>query len=127
MKLHKLLYYCQAWSVVWSHPIFPEPVEAWINGPVVRDVYDKHKGQYQIETWKFGDADNLNASEKNTVDKILAYYGNRSSQWLSDLTHQESPWKMARGNMPLNVRGSAEISLAEMEEYYSSLPPDAKQ
>lgn len=127
MKLHKLLYYCQAWAVVWDGPIFSEPIEAWINGPVVRDVYDKHKGQYLIESWVHGNPSHLSADEIDTVNKVIEYYGHRDSQWLSDLTHQELPWKKARGNMPLNVRGNEEISLNVMEEFYSSLLPDAKE
>lgn len=40
MKLHKLLYYAQAWSLVWDdEPLFPERIEAWINGPVIPDLF----------------------------------------------------------------------------------------
>ncbi|MCH7691617.1 MAG: DUF4065 domain-containing protein, partial [candidate division Zixibacteria bacterium] len=36
MKLHKLLYYAQAWSLVWDErPLFQERIEAWVSGPVV--------------------------------------------------------------------------------------------
>ena len=36
MKLQKLVYYSQAWSVVWDErPLFHEKIEAWANGPVV--------------------------------------------------------------------------------------------
>jgi len=40
MKLQKLVYYSQAWSLVWDEkPLFDEPVEAWINGPMVPALY----------------------------------------------------------------------------------------
>src|SRR5258708_570857 len=43
MKLQKLVYYSQAWGLVWDErPLFAEQIEAWANGPVVRDLYDKH-------------------------------------------------------------------------------------
>ena len=46
MKLQKLIYYCQAWSLVWDDKkLFPEKIEAWISGPVIRDLYEKHKGE----------------------------------------------------------------------------------
>ncbi len=36
MKLQKLVYYCQAWSLVWDEaPLFQEQIQAWANGPVV--------------------------------------------------------------------------------------------
>ena len=42
-KLQKLVYYCQAWSLVWDdEPLFPDDIEAWANGPVVRKLYDIH-------------------------------------------------------------------------------------
>jgi len=35
MKLQKLCYYAQAWSLVWDErPLFDERIEAWANGPV---------------------------------------------------------------------------------------------
>ena len=34
MKLQKLCYYAQAWSLVWDdRPLFKERLEAWANGP----------------------------------------------------------------------------------------------
>lgn len=40
MKLHKLLYYCQAWSLVWDDmPLFHERLEAWGSGPVVPELH----------------------------------------------------------------------------------------
>ena len=39
MKLQKLVYYCQAWHLVWDEEcLFPERIEAWANGPVVRAI-----------------------------------------------------------------------------------------
>ncbi len=33
MKLQKLVYYSQAWSLVWDEePIFEEEIQAWANG-----------------------------------------------------------------------------------------------
>lgn len=43
MKLQKLCYYCQAWSLVWDDtPLFDEKFEAWANGPVCRNCFS-HK------------------------------------------------------------------------------------
>ena len=49
VKLQKLVFYCQAWSLVWDKvPIFDESIEAWANGPVVPVLFSKHKGKYNI-------------------------------------------------------------------------------
>lgn len=123
MKLQKLVYYSQAWSVVWDErPLFPEKIEAWANGPVVRDLYEAHRGAFEVSDWPRGDARRLDHDERATVDAVLEFYGARSAQWLSDLTHRERPWLEARRGLPEGERGNREIGLSALEEYYSSIP-----
>ena len=55
MKLQKLVYYSQAWSLVWDErPLFPESIEAWANGPVVPALYDRHRGAFKLNAWPIG-------------------------------------------------------------------------
>lgn len=122
MKLQKLVYYSQAWHLVWDEePLFAERIEAWANGPVVRELYDLHRGQFRVEIWPAGDSGALTESERSTIDAVLEFYGDKNPQWLSDLTHSEDPWIEARRGLPDGVRGDREISLESMVEYYSSL------
>jgi uncharacterized phage-associated protein len=125
MKLQKLVYYCQAWSLVWDgQPLFKEKIQAWVNGPVVQELYEYYRGQYMITTCpEQGHIGNLTDKQKDTIRAVLKSYGDKSPQWLSDLTHMEYPWKHARKGLPDGVLTSREISLADMEEYYSSLRP----
>lgn len=124
MKLQKLVYYSQAWSLVWDErPLFKAKIYAWTNGPVVRSLYDKHRGQYLVNKISDGDASKLTDTQKETVNAVLNYYGDKSSQYLSDLTHMEDPWKKARKGLPDDTHSDAEITLISMLEYYSSLPP----
>jgi uncharacterized phage-associated protein len=128
MKLQKLVYYAQAWSLVWDdRPLYSERIEAWANGPVVRDLYERHRGHFQVRGWRWGNAERLDGNARATVDSVLNYYGPRNAQWLSDLTHREEPWKQARRGLPEGERGDREISLESMMNYYSSLPPDAEE
>ena len=40
MKLQKLVYYCQAWSLVWDEEqLFKDEIQAWANGPVAPYLY----------------------------------------------------------------------------------------
>ena len=49
MKLEKIIYYSQAWSLVWdSAPLFNEPIEAWMNGPVIPVLFNVHRGKFQV-------------------------------------------------------------------------------
>jgi len=121
-KLQKLVYYCQAWSLVWEErPLFKARIEAWANGPVVRALYDEHKGMFRVNKWPEGDATRLTAKDRETVDAVLRFYGDKTSQWLSDLTHQEKPWVEARVGLRPGERGSREITLDSMHGYYSGL------
>lgn len=122
MKLQKLLYYSQAWSLVWNDkPLFKARIEAWVNGPVVPEIYQYHRGKYEVTNWTRGDAGNLDARERRAVDAVLKFYGTKTSQWLSNLTHQEDPWiKARRGALP-GQQTQNEITTAAMAEYYSSL------
>lgn len=125
MKLEKLVYYCQAWSLVWDdRPLFREAVEAWTNGPVVRELYEVHRGRFEVRDWPLGDASALDQAGRETVDAVLDFYAGHNAQWLSDLTHSEKPWRKARAGLQDRERGDREISLESMMEYYSSLPDD---
>ena len=122
MKLQKLVYYSQAWGLVWDEePMFPEQIEAWANGPVVRELYEVHRGQFRVSANELGDPDKLTDEQSNTVRGILPFYGKMSSQQLSDLTHREEPWREARKGLEPGERGNRVITHESMAEYYSSL------
>lgn len=123
MKLQKLVYYTQAWSLVWDEkPLFTNRIEAWANGPVVRTLYDRHRGAFMVNRWD-GHPEQLTETERETIDAVLSFYGDKPSQWLSNLTHQEAPWVNAREGLGPTDRGGREITHAAMAEYYGSLTP----
>lgn len=129
MKLQKLVYYAQAWSLVWDEkPLFDDRIEAWANGPVVRSLYAIHRLQFTVDsaTFKDGDATKLSTTERETVDAVLEAYGDKPSQWLVDLTHSEAPWKNARGDLSPSERGRCEITPSAMLEYYGSIDRDGQ-
>ena len=123
MKLHKLCYYAQAWSLVWDdRPLFSDHIEAWANGPIVPALYARHRGRFEVASGEIGGyASVLTEAEQETVDAVLEYYGDKPSQWLSDLAHEERPWKDARQKLPPAERGDEKITHAAMAEYYGSL------
>lgn len=124
MKLHKLLYYCQAWYLVWEDkPLFKEDIEAWANGPVIRVLFNFHQGMYWAtpDQLTLGNQSKLNDVQKEDINNVLTFYGNKTSQWLINQTHIESPWRDARKGLLPNERGNRIISLEAISEYYSSL------
>lgn len=123
MKLQKLVYYSQAWHLVRAdHPLFDEQIEAWAAGPVVRDLYNVHRGKYTVGAETFGgDSNQLNPSERASVDVVLNHYGKYTAEQLSDLTHSEPPWQRAREGLGPTERGSSVIDPLEMVDYYGQL------
>ena len=89
---------------------------------MVPTLYDLHKGIFNVSPNKASSSnDNLSKSEKESIDKVLSFYGDKPSQWLSDLTHSEEPWIQARKGLTPSQRGSRVITLSSMVEYYESL------
>ena len=126
MKLQKLVYYSQAWHLVWDEePLFAENIEAWANGPVAPALYRVHRLQWILGKNEpiGGDPSNLTPSERETIDVVLGSYGDKPAHWLSELTHRERPWRVAREREGLadGERGNARITHQDMFEYYDSL------
>lgn len=122
-KLQKLVYYCQAWSLVWDEdPLFPEEIRAWADGPVCPDLYQAHKGKFRLSPNDIeGSPENFSSAQQLTIDAVLDFYGDKTGRYLSDLTHLERPWNEARGDLEPGERGSAVIELNEMLDYYGGL------
>ena len=123
-KLQKLVYYCQAWSLVWEElPLFKEGIFAWANGPVVKELYQVHKGQFLVRAEEFskGNPENISKEQKDSINHVLKAYGDKTAQWLSDLTHMEEPWIEARQGLSPGERGDVEIKLSTMHGYYSGI------
>ena len=123
MKLQKLCYYSQAWSLVWDDsPLFDEDFEAWANGPVCPELFYKTQGKYSVcsndETGGDGD---LSDNQKDTIDRVIAHYGVHDAQWLSQLTHMEDPWIKARAGIPAGTGCNNVITKESMALYYGGL------
>ena len=129
MKLQKLCYYCQAWNLAWDGvPLFEEHFLAYANGPVCFELYDKHRGKFKVFKQDIqGLSDKINPltkEEKENIDIVLNDYGEQTSQWLSELTHKERPWKETRGNLPLGAYSNKIIPKELIQDYYAGLLAD---
>jgi uncharacterized phage-associated protein len=80
-----------AGSSFWNErPLFDEHIQAWANGPVCPRLYDQHCGIFRVNADTItGDPDRLSKDARETVDAVLSFYGDKTAQWLSDLTHSE--------------------------------------
>lgn len=123
MKLQKLCYYSQAWTIVWDgDPLFKEDFQAWANGPVCPELFRKTKGRFKVSANdEVGGDGDLSDDQKEGIDVVLAHYGKHNAQYLSELTHLEAPWIKARAGIPMGFKCHNVISKDSMEEYYGGL------
>jgi uncharacterized phage-associated protein len=127
LKLQKLVYYAQAWHLaLFGSAIFDEQIEAWKDGPVVPSLYDRFKSITRFENIDVSKNINLPLTifEQKTeelLNEIRIIYGERSGEFLRDLTHSEKPWVIARGNTPPMMRSNAAITHESMIEFYTAL------
>jgi uncharacterized phage-associated protein len=124
LRLQKLLYYAQAWSLVLRESeLFPEEIEAWRWGPVVPDVYHKlpdGRGASQIPPDMFVDAPDLPSEDAELVRSVWEAYNQYSALKLSRMTHEETPWLHAWGDRPKDGTGSGNdpIKVDDLEDYF---------
>jgi len=136
IKLQKILYYVQAWHLVFfdKHPLFYEEPMAWVNGPVYREIYNKYKKDWQrhenisikkginIEEEMNKILNNLELDDEQVkfLFAVLQKYATMTSGQLVYLTHAEDPWNEAREGLQPFERSENTISFDSMYNYYSS-------
>lgn len=125
-KLQKLCYYAQAWSLAWTEqPLFEEDFQAWANGPVAPVLFAQHRGKFSVSESDFPSnlesLPNLTEDEKDTINKVLEFYGKFEPYELREQTHSEQPWKIARGDTPDGASSSNLISKDSMGDFYGGL------
>lgn len=122
MKLQKLCFYAQAWSLAWDEvPIFDTDFRAWANGPVAKELFELHRGEFTVAKWPYGNVASITGDAQETVDAVLRDYGPMSGHDLSRLTHRERPWRTAREGLAPGDRSDKVISKESMQAYYSGL------
>lgn len=120
VTLQKLVYYSQAWSLVWDGALFSDEIQAWRDGPVAPALYEEHRGASTVAAVP-GEPDRLSDEQKAHVREVYDFYGHRDQWWLSELTHREAPWRDARGELPEGAGSDVVITHDAMRSYYSSL------
>lgn len=137
IEIQKLVYFSHGWHLALKDDIlFPEQIEAWTYGPVVRRLYDAFKkfGNSEITEkaldWKMSPQKKFtscypgiqSASVENdafaraVVQGVWNKYGLLPPFKLVEITHLDgSPWQQAR------TRGDSYIPNEEIKAYFKAI------
>lgn len=123
MKLQKLCYYSQAFHLVrYGAPLFNENFEAWVNGPVARSLFNQHRGRFILREGDLGSLSPEALDDKaiESIDSVLSKLGEMDGASLSEMTHNELPWRNARRGLGPSDRCSIVIPKESIRDYYSN-------
>ena len=125
LKLQKLLYYAQAWHLAFcDDPLFDDPIEAWVHGPVVPEIFRTYRHLKWSPIPNVGrPIESVDIAEH--LRDVWKVYGGFNATKLERLTHKEDPWKNARRGLAPDVPSRNIISTRSMKTYYQSLIEDA--
>ena len=128
-KLQKLLYYAYAWTLALLNDavddiqfrLFNEPIEAWVHGPVVPEVYSEFKGYGWNDIPMVSEMDeNIFASDVlDVLNQVWDVYGSFTGNELEEISHKDAPWREARNGLASYMGSNRKISDKSMFEYYN--------
>ncbi|MCV3288375.1 DUF4065 domain-containing protein [Aeromonas media] len=95
IKLQKLAYYCQGYTLVLTgKPLFNGRIEAWEYGPVAPVIYQEFRcfGRNQIAP-DMSFVNDLDDVFNKVIEFVLDTFGKLDSFALVHKTHSEDPWR----------------------------------
>lgn len=107
-KLQKILYYAYSWGLVFfnedvenlKNVLFDAKFEAWVHGPVIREVYSEFAPYGYEDIEKRDDTSGkLPEDVEDLLNQVFDAYGRFNGNELESLTHSELPWREARAGL----------------------------
>lgn len=117
LKLQKLCYYGQGFHLAfYGTRLFPDKIEAWTHGPVIRELYQAYKkhGDGAIPLPEKFDISICDKKTQDLLNEVYSVYGQYSAWKLRNMTHEEAPWIEAK-------KSGRNISTIAMKEYFQTL------
>lgn len=126
-KLQKMCYFAYAWFLTLANDdinnltlfLFSNKFQAWVHGPANLELYQKYKdyGYRDIEQYN-GDLYNFSPYTCDILQQVKDVYGVFSADELEAISHQETPWIQARGNLSYYEPCYTVLEDKEIYKYY---------
>lgn len=123
LDVQNILYFAQGWHLaIKGERLFQEELRAWVHGPVVPEVYFR-LAQYERDpipvTEVRGDPVlDLPEAVRTFLDQIWTKYSAYRTGKLVELTHEQAPWKNARGDIEARQKSETPLSTSDMMEFF---------
>lgn len=124
LALQKGLYYIQGfYYAFYNEFIFSEDCEAWVHGPVYREIYNRYSNYKfnPINGDKEFDDSSFSSSEKAIVESVAKNLCCYSGKILEKFTHSELPWLITRGDLAFNVPSNKVIEKSMISKYFEDV------
>lgn len=122
LALQKALYYIQGFYYAFYKTfLFSEECEAWVHGPVYRDIYFRYR-DYRFDPIEGNDEFDdsvFSSSEKAILDSVIKNVCCYSGKILEKFTHSEKPWLYTRRDLPTTAASNRTIQKEQIGEYFS--------
>ena len=124
LALQKALYYVQGFNYAFMDSfMFTEDCEAWVHGPVYREIYNRYSG-YRFDPIESNDEFHVSVftdAEKAVIDSVIQNFCCYSGKILERFTHTELPWIKTRDNLPTDAHSNRKISKETIGEYFTAV------
>lgn len=124
LALQKALYYIQGFYFAFYKTfLFSEDCQAWVHGPVYKDIYFRYR-DYRfdpIEKTDGFDASVFSSGEKAIYDSVINNICCYSGKVLERFTHNESPWLTTRGDLPITAPSDRIIEKNFIGDYFRTV------
>ncbi|MCK9471899.1 MAG: DUF4065 domain-containing protein [Bacilli bacterium] len=124
LALQKALYYVQGFYYAFEGEfIIDKDCEAWLHGPVYREIYNRYS-TYRfdpIEKVENFDISVLTTAEKTILDSIIKNICCYSGKTLEAFTHMEEPWLRTRKGLSAEFHSERIIEKELIGEYFKAI------
>lgn len=124
LALQKALYYIQGFYYAFYKTfLFSEDCQAWVHGPVYRDIYFRYRDYRFDPIAKAAASDSymFSSDEKAILDSVIHNFCCYSGKVLESFTHKENPWLAARGDLPISASSDRIIEKSLIGEYFTAM------
>lgn len=121
LALQKALYYIQGFYYAFYNSfIFEEDCEAWVHGPVYREIYERYQNYHFNVIDEKNDFNSaiFSMPEKAILDSVIRNICCYSGKILERFTHSERPWLIARGDAPAYAISNKIIEKKHIADYF---------